>query len=464
MAGKKLVCDILLYLYDQGPEDKTPLSSLCEAVGAAREPVTEALDQLEGQNFVKRSGLDRYAILCWITPTGRQIIKEFKKQEVARRAEEEASEMAHDEPDIDVPEFFWNLDRLDPQQIYVIQRQDIIERIRQILKDPSDKRIALLYGQPLVGKTFVLEQLRKTLQDQYVPVFINVNGWASRRSQLDFLAELAANIQIDIETSRPGLHIEPFKRVPESQATAEFSRFMHNLSQSVRAEGMPFLLMFDELEYLAREEADGRIFDYLTGLVGKFSQRARFVFSGSEEMLDLLKRNRALASLLAKGHPVHIKCFDKETSSKLVVALVTRNFTFEPGALDRVIHLADGHPNLLKSILGIIFHHWGNKLRKKVIDEDDLNIMMESAYAELGPKLQDIWCRLSPSEQLTLQRIARSSQTREGVVAKEDHEERDLKRLVQRQILDYDLRDGQYTVRLGLLVESISRGILSARN
>jgi DNA-binding MarR family transcriptional regulator len=461
MARKELAADILLYLYDQGPDEKTPLSALCDAVGASSREAVEALDQLEAQSFVERSGLDRYTILCWITHTGRQIITEFGKQEIAQGAETKVPQIDHDEFDVGIPESVWNLDRLDPQQLYIVQRQDIVERIKQILEDPSGRRIVFLYGQPLVGKTFVLRQLGETLQDQYVPVYIDVNGWASTRNQLDFLAELAESIKIEIQSSRPDLHIEPFKCVSETQATVGFSRFMHDLAQSVRAEGAPFLLMFDELEYLAREEADGRIFEYLTGFVDAFAPRARFVFAGSEEMLDLLKRNRALATLLAKGRSVRVDCFDKETSLGLVIALVTPHLAFEPRALNKVVRLADGHPNLLKCLLGIIIHRWRSKLRKRIVNESDLSIMVGDVCVELNPKLQDIWCRLSMPEQLILQRIARSSQAREGVVEKEHHEERDLQKLVYRQILDYDLLNKLYTIRLGLLIESLSYGILS---
>jgi hypothetical protein len=77
MSKHELLKSILRHLYDKAPGEKTPLSELCEAVGALpRERVIEALDRLEDQGFVKRSGLDRHNMLCWITYAGRQIAKE----------------------------------------------------------------------------------------------------------------------------------------------------------------------------------------------------------------------------------------------------------------------------------------------------------------------------------------------------------------------------------------------------
>jgi len=476
MARKQdLLKDILLCLYDQGPNDRTRLSKLCEAVGvSSQEPVIEALDQLEAQGFVERSGLDRHAVLCWITYTGRQVVKEFAGHEAVESASEiEVHPPYHvDELETEVieeyPEFSWNPDRLTPQLVPIVQRQDVIERIKRILEGPGSKRIAFLYGLPQVGKTFVLRRLKEMLRDQYVTVFINVNGWSSRPALSDFLHELARSIQFDIESSRSGLQVTPFKKVSERQATAEFARFMYDLAQSINAEGKPFLLMFDDLEYLARQETDRRIFEYLTGFVDTCAQQARqarFVFAGSGEMLDLLRHRAALATLWARGEPVRVECFTKETSRDLAIASTDRYFELEPRALDRIVCLADGHPSLLKDLLTIIVRRWRNKWRKRVITEEDLSTVLEDIYTELCPKLIDIWRRLPVPERHILQQVAEDNKESfsldEIVFKPKRYLKRHLRELVNCQILDYVSQDERYTVRLGLLIDSISYGSLS---
>ena len=100
---------------------------------------------------------------------------------------------------------------------------------------------------------------------------------------------------------------------------------MHDLSSGIRAEEKLFLLMFDELEYLAREETDRRVFEYLAGLVEACARRARFIFAGSGSLLELLKGSE-LTMLLARGYPVHVDCFDRTVSRDWVVALAAPYF------------------------------------------------------------------------------------------------------------------------------------------
>ncbi len=78
MEKQQLTRRILLYLYDQAPDDKIGLSDLCRAVGeSSKEVVLEELDRLEAKQSIQRQGIDREHILCWITYTGRQMVKEF---------------------------------------------------------------------------------------------------------------------------------------------------------------------------------------------------------------------------------------------------------------------------------------------------------------------------------------------------------------------------------------------------
>jgi len=467
MKKQALLEGILLHLYSQAPGDVVPLAELCEKLGvSSREPVVEALDKLEAQGYVKVSALTRLAMLCEITYKGRKIVKDLRQDSAESAEDREFPPSSFDEPNTEATEesldFSWTLDKLDAKHVYVVQRQNVIERIQTILDDPVEGKIVFVYGQPQVGKTFVLNQLRETLQGRYVSVHIHVNGWLSISSLSEFLYELACcfesellNIGYQIASFTPGVGIE---------ATAEFSRFMNKLVQSMQEERKILLLMFDELEYLVREETDKRIFEYLTGCADTYCQQVKFIFAGSGHLLDMLKHG-PLTTLWAKGESVHIDCFDKETSLDLVIGQTSRYFAFETGALDRIVYLADGHPRLLKSMLGIIIRHWRSEWRKDEITDADLSSIIEDVCIELSPTLKNIWYRLPSSEKRVLQLVARNNKrrfkTQEIIIGTEPGIESCLDQLVKRQILDYNLQDKLYTVRLGLLIESISCYILS---
>ena len=362
-------------------------------------------------------------------------------------------------------EFSWDIDRLAPQYRDIVQRQDVIDRITNVLESTDAQRMVLLYGPPLVGKTFVLRRLTGALQDTYLPVYINVNGWASRHKLSDFLYELATIIRIDVESSRYEHRIRPFNRLSELEAPAEFSAFMDNLVRIAQGEGKHVLLMFDELEYLVHAETDERIFEYLAGFVDAYFQQIRFIFTGPIYMPNLWQRNQALAALFSKATPIRLGCFDNATSRELLTALTAPHFSFEPQVIDRLVQFTDGHPRILGSALAIIAHNWKDKWQRDKVDERDISAVTESICTELGPVLMDIWRRLLLPEQQVLQEIAgrdKSFTVDEVGVGQRASVESSLEQLVQRQILDYDPQDERYTVRLGILVEAISYGILES--
>lgn len=454
---KDLTEHILLHLSDQGPDDKAPLSELCEAISASKKDVRETLDKLEHGGFVEITGISRYAVLCQITYDGKQIVKEFTSPP--------SPAVSQAESEVETTEI-WNPDRLNPQHLHIVQRENLINQVIKILENPNDYRIVFLYGQPQVGKTFVLRKLQEKLQQRYVPIYIHVNGWSSTGNKSNFLYELASSILIEVESSIPDLEIKPFEQVSEIEATAKFSRFMYTLSRSLGGENRPFLLMFDELEYLAREETDERIFEYLLGLIERYSQQeAGFIFAGSGDMFDLLKHS-ALSKILARGSDVCVDCFIEETVRELITVLTAPYFTFNSEALDRMVYLTDGHPSVLKKVIIDIVDQYGReKWRNKVISEHDINEALKDIITGLSPRLIDIWHRLSSSEKNILQQIARSNKTsfypHEFSAERRYHTDKYLKRLVDRQILSYISSDSQYIVRLGLLVDLISHGILS---
>jgi len=316
-SESEIIEGILLYLSKQPPLDKVPQSDLLKALTlSSPEPVIEALHYLKDQQLIEMLVAGHKAMLCWLTYNGRKMAKEILTLADMKNAVEGTS--ATDSHIIEsetqaieeYPEFSWTLKGLDPKLVYMVQRQNVIKRIQKILENPSDNRIAFLYGPPQVGKTFVLNRLKNTLPDQYVPVVIHLAGWASIEKLSSFLYELATKIKSNLEFSPSGYQIEPFRAGSELEATIEFSKFMNLLVHRVRAEGQFLLLIFDELEYLTDKDTDSRIFDYLTGCIETYlDQEVRFIFAGSGDMLDLVKSG-SLARLWGKGGRVKMECFE----------------------------------------------------------------------------------------------------------------------------------------------------------
>jgi len=460
--------DILLFLSALDPDgdgkvQATELGRKLSIHPDQQENVPTALSSLHQRALIGLE-IDRQTVWIRITSNGRKTAQKLIERSIVEEGVSPADQIDESSGYL---RFRWDLDRLDSQYIQVVQREDIIREILAALEDPSDRRIVLLYGQPRVGKTFILEQLRRAARDKYVPVLIHVNGWASVPTQSDFLRELAKSIRVDLAKAMkieiPENHLD---NVPGPQCTTAFSMFMYQLSRCLSTENKPFLLMFDELEYLAREKTDTLIFEYLLGLV-EGSQQVRVIFAGSGDMLDWIESSSQ--GLWAKGHPIRVDCFEDDVSRRLVESLCSPYFTLESDALDWLIALVDGHPCLMRDLLDIVFHYW-RTTRMGSVSKHDLEVLLEELCTGLSGALTDTWNRLRSQERDILRWIAQHAKHEfemQELVSdtvlddRRFYRENAVKNLARRQILYCDTQSGCCRVRLGLLVEALSHGVLS---
>lgn len=72
MVHQELIQGILSYLAQQAPDDRVPLSDLCEATGQSKDEVLQTIEYLSAKDCVEVTGLNRENVLCSITYTGRQ--------------------------------------------------------------------------------------------------------------------------------------------------------------------------------------------------------------------------------------------------------------------------------------------------------------------------------------------------------------------------------------------------------
>lgn len=478
-----LLEEVLRYLCERPDEWIPPVGLFEELDASSREPVIEILKITESLGYAETRASEYR-----ITNDGRRMFRIFEGREVIPGDQETEEKPAEFPSEVDaaasaleaeetkvellskgaeeVLKLPWNLEALGlhPKYVRTINRQDIIEQIEGILEGRNDRRVVFLYGQPQVGKTFVLQRLEERLKDRYVPVLIHLNGWASVRKLSTFLYELAMSIQFEVESSYPELEIMPFQPGSDEQAPEEFQKFMSSLYQNIRAQGKLLLLMFDELEYLAWEETDRQIFEHMTDFVDEWSKEMRVIFC-SRAPLDWLKRDnmKELEELVSRGQTVLIDCFESEVSQELVRALGT-HLALDDGAVDAIVRLVDGHPSILRKALVILSHHWKDKWRSKEIKEDSLEAVFEDILIELSPTTRDIWYTLSPPEKRILQRVAQYNRDGFDIADSvfESSATEHLQQLGERRILHLDPEHKRYTVRLGILTESILYGILSA--
>jgi hypothetical protein len=235
---------------------------------------------------------------------------------------------------------------LTEQQEIFIGRAEISGRIEQLLLDRRRPPL-LLYGQRRVGKTSLLNNLGRLLPSTIIPLFVDLQGPASRsKNEAGFLYNLARSMrrsatqrQIALpELTREALAIDPF---------SQFDEWLDEVETALSPNAA--LLMLDEFEVLAEALENGRLDE--TTILGMFrhliQHRPRFkvMLSGSHT-LDEFQR---WSSYLINVQVVHIGYLSQPETLQLVEHPVQDfSLRYEAAAAQRVVELTNGHPFLVQ--------------------------------------------------------------------------------------------------------------------
>ena len=294
-------------------------------------------DRLDGLiRELTRSG-ERYAIRFRpIAAKWRQVVAEHV---------EALAEAVEVRQEIDNP-YVIGVPLTEIQEIFV-GRTDVSARIEQLLLDRRRPPL-LLYGQRRMGKTSLLTNLGRLLPSTIVPLFVDLQGPATRSSDhVGFLYNIARGMMNSAERQRE-LVLPTLTR--EALAVDPFTCFDEWLDQvEVVLEQSTALLTFDEFEALDDALAEGRFSE--TAVLGMLrhliQHRPRFkVLLAGSHTLDEFQR---WASYLINVQVVHIGYLSKVETRHLVERPV-KGFAlqYESAASQRVIDLTRGHPAMVQ--------------------------------------------------------------------------------------------------------------------
>ena len=236
---------------------------------------------------------------------------------------------------------------LTEQQEIFIGRTDISARIEQLLLDRRQPPL-LLYGQRRVGKTSLLNNLGRLLPSTIVPMFVDLQGPASRaKDEAGFLYNIARSMVRAAQRQRnvtlPSLTRDDLLADP-------FTRFEEWLDEveSVLAHQMA-LLMLDEFEALEQMLEKGRFDEaVILGMLRHLIQhRPRFkVLLAGSHTLEEFQR---WSSYLINVQVIHISYLSAEETLQLVESPVTSfALRYAPDAAKRVLALTRGQPFLVQ--------------------------------------------------------------------------------------------------------------------
>jgi hypothetical protein len=236
---------------------------------------------------------------------------------------------------------------LTEQQELFVGRTDISSRIEQLLSDRRQTPL-LLYGQRRMGKTSLLNNLGRLLPEAIVPLFVDLQGPASRAADHTGLLYNLGRAMQESAGARRGLSLPALSR--EELAEDPFTIFDEWLGAVEQAlDGRTALLALDEFEALDTALANGRFREEaVLGMLRYLIQhrpRFRVLLSGSHSLHEV----KRWASYLINVQTIQVSYLNEAEACQLIERPVEGfALMYERAASRRVLHLTRRHPFLIQ--------------------------------------------------------------------------------------------------------------------
>ncbi len=254
-------------------------------------------------------------------------------------------------------------------------REDVFEFVRRTLTGQHRDNVLVLYGQRRSGKTSVLYQMHRYLDDRYLCVFVDLHGLALEGLG-GFLWELANHIvrvlRRDYQVNLPRMDRSAFLADPRASFENEFLNSLWSIIGERH-----LLLMLDEAVRLQEQVLAGKlephIFEYVRHLM-QHHERLNFLFalgSGLEEM------EKDYAFLFNVGLYKKISFLERTDAYALITQPVKGHYQVEQAALERIFQVTSGHPYYTQLVCHCLFNRWQQRPRARVVAEDVDEILDE---------------------------------------------------------------------------------------
>jgi len=292
-------------------------------------------------------------------------------------------------------------------------REDVFRFISDHLRGRHEKNIIVLRGQRRTGKTSILYQLAHRLDEKYVTVFFDMQGFASIGIDrfLYWLARGISQAIIERGFTLPRPTPEDFRQDPYGYFQQEF------LPKALDAVGYHYLLlMFDEFEELAARVEDGKldkdIFPYLRNLMQHTSQ-LDFIFAGTYKLQQITHEYWSILFNIALFKD--IGSMRAEEVAQIIREPVKGIIFYDDLAIEKIARITAGHPYFVQLLGNKLVDYYLNQ-GKFYLTLQDVNLVLDEVLVGGALHFDYLWGQSSLTEQLLLAAMAQII-SREGGVA-----------------------------------------------
>ncbi|VFM96540.1 MAG: Protein kinase domain-containing protein [Candidatus Kentron sp. G] len=258
-----------------------------------------------------------------------------------------------------------------------VGRSELLGELRSLWRQPHGKPAVVLVGQRRIGKTSLLNKIRRDglAETQLYPLVVDIQGTTSAYA---FLNEVARNMAEAIEMQRPVLRPE--------EPYADFTDFL--LDMAPKLAGWRFLLMLDEADLLARQHLGIFMPGFLRTLMQEPQYPTLLLFCGTHALKRIGREYDSILFNTARAW--RTVGYMSEAESREVLEKPARGILeFAQATLERAYHYTRGQPMLLQKIGETLIRQFNSaffagEARGNYVSLNDLERAVEEIVAQEG--------------------------------------------------------------------------------
>ncbi|MGH9843633.1 MAG: AAA family ATPase, partial [Blastocatellia bacterium] len=256
---------------------------------------------------------------------------------------------------------------------------------------PGQTATIVLYGQPRIGKSSFLRNLRGRLTTDLIPVYVDMQSAAQVESAGGLLFNLGQAISRELAArgvamKTPSLNdyaVEPF---------IVFNRFLDQAESAIGAPANRMILALDEFEEIEKKLTQGRISaDLMPFLRGVMQHRAgvSLLFAGTHTLDEMI--SELWTPYFRSAVPCRVSYLDEVSARKLITQPIEDfALNYEAEAVDLLIRETRCHPCLIQlACLSLV--DLKNEQQSRLATIEDVRRALALALENGDYAFQGIW-------------------------------------------------------------------------
>ena len=292
-------------------------------------------------------------------------------------------------------------------------RGDVFSSITSHLQ--QQQQIIVCYGQRRIGKSSVLRNIPRKLQDLKEFVFVRFSlDYYSQEPLSKILADLAQQVVSDLCLDKENIKLPVITGLEsDSQVFQVFlNEFLPQVYQLIENKNIVFLL--DEFDALLNNDHPE--------LLRHFNKSLTKIISNDNKLFLILfieqkSINNPKTKQIFKDVPaIEIGLLDENSTKDLIIKPAENILEYEEGAIKEIFNLSAGHPYLIQAICFSIF----GKARENDnwrVNREDVEAIINKVVELAGAGLAWFWDGFSIAEKIVFSAIAESQETSENYLA-----------------------------------------------